>query len=167
MPFQSVTIANEFLRIAQAHGEALTSMKLQKLVFYAHGWSLALADKPLILNRIEAWDYGPVIPDLYHEFKKYGNGPIVSPAQEWVLRDRKIMLAAPTLSDAPESAERESAEKIIQRTWQLYGRFTATRLSNATHAPGTPWETVYRPGERHILIPNPIIKTYFEGLARG
>jgi uncharacterized phage-associated protein len=140
---------------------------LQKLVFYAHGWSLALTGEPLIFNRIEAWDYGPVIPDLYQVFKKYGNEAIIAPAQEWVFRDRKIFLTTPTVEGSPQDSERVSAQKIIERVWQLYGRFTAVRLSNATHAPGTPWEKVYKSGQRNILIPNPIIKTYFESLVHA
>jgi uncharacterized phage-associated protein len=164
MPFNATTVANEFLKIARDKGEAITSMKLQKLVFYAHGWSLALANEPLICNRIEAWDYGPVIPDLYQVFKVYGNEPITAPAQEWVVRDKKMVLITPMLETCPEEIERMGAQKIIARVWQQYGRFTAARLSNATHAPGTPWAQVYKSGERNILIPNPVIKTYFESL---
>jgi uncharacterized phage-associated protein len=167
MAFSATAVANDFLKIARDRGEALTSMKLQKLVYYAHGWSLALTGEPLIFNRIEAWDYGPVIPDLYQDFKKYGNDAITEPARHFVLRDGKFTLAAPTIESAPEGPERAGAQQIVERVWQLYGGFTAARLSNATHAPGTPWAQVYRPGERSILIPNPIIKTYFESLVRA
>jgi uncharacterized phage-associated protein len=167
MPFNATAVANEFLKIARNNGEAMTSMKLQKLVFYAHGWSLALADDPLIFNRIEAWDYGPVIPDLYQVFKHYGNEPISALGQEVVVRDRKMVLTTPTLDECPRDAERAGAQKIVERVWQQYGKFTAARLSNATHAPGTPWEKVYKPGERNILIPNPLIKAYFETLVHA
>ena len=54
----------------------LTPMKIIKLVYIAHGWHLAITDKPLIEDYVQAWEFGPVIPDLYHEFKKYGNTPI-------------------------------------------------------------------------------------------
>jgi uncharacterized phage-associated protein len=167
MPFSATAVANDFLKIASEKGEELTSMKLQKLVFFAHGWHLALAGGPLIFNRIEAWDYGPVIPDLYQDFKRYGNGPITGPARKCVFCDRKVYMTVPTLQDSPANSEREDAQRIIERVWELYGSFTASRLSNATHAPGTPWEQVYKPGQRSILIPDQIIKTYFEGLAHA
>ncbi|MGO9638692.1 MAG: Panacea domain-containing protein [Terracidiphilus sp.] len=167
MPFNATAVANEFLKIARNKGEAITSMKLQKLVFYAHGWSLALAHEPLIFNRIEAWDYGPVIPDLYQVFKAYGNEPITAPGQEWVARDRKLVLITPTLEKSPKDNEHTAAQGIVERVWQQYGKYTAARLSNATHAPGTPWEQVYKPGERNILIPNPIIQAYFERLVHA
>ena len=167
MPFSATAVANDFLKIASEKGDALTSMKLQKLVFYAHGWHLAIAGKPLIFNRIEAWDYGPVIPDLYQDFKKYGNGPITEPARKCVVCDRKAYLTVPTLEDSPENSEREDAQKIIERVWELYGTFTAAKLSNATHAPGTNWEQVYKSGQRSILIPDQIIKSYFESLVHA
>jgi len=44
-------------------------MKLQKLVYYAHGWHLALNNEPLIDEQVECWQYGPVISSLFHEFK--------------------------------------------------------------------------------------------------
>jgi len=43
----------------------MTTMKLQKLVYYSQAWSLVWDEKPLFKNRIEAWANGPVIPDLY------------------------------------------------------------------------------------------------------
>lgn len=43
----------------------ISTMKLQKLVYYCHAWSLVWDDKPLFHEKIEAWTNGPVVPDLY------------------------------------------------------------------------------------------------------
>ncbi|MGD0967774.1 MAG: type II toxin-antitoxin system antitoxin SocA domain-containing protein [Candidatus Aquilonibacter sp.] len=43
----------------------MTAMKLQKLVYYTQAWSLAWTGEPLYPNRVEAWEKGPVIRDLY------------------------------------------------------------------------------------------------------
>jgi uncharacterized phage-associated protein len=79
MTHNPIAIANYFIELAKF----ITPMKLQKLVYFAHGWCLALADKPLINEKIEAWQYGPVVSSLYREFKKYGNEGITSPAVEF------------------------------------------------------------------------------------
>jgi len=164
MPFSAIAVANEFLKIAKKHDDSLSPMKLQKLVFYAHGWSLGLMGTPLISNQVEAWDWGPVIPELYHEFKRYGNGPITDCSRTFVLRDRKMVSVVPTLNEYPDSRERENAQRIIERIWSLYGSSSPAKLSNSTHAAGTPWAQVYEPGKRHIVIPDLMIKSYFEGL---
>ncbi len=49
--------------ILQKHGR-MTTMKLQKLVYYSQAWSLVWDEKPLFQERIEAWANGPVCPDL-------------------------------------------------------------------------------------------------------
>ena len=43
-------------------GDLMSNLKLQKLVYYAQGFALALFDKPLFSERIEAWIHGPVYP---------------------------------------------------------------------------------------------------------
>jgi len=70
--YRSMAVANWFID----HVRNLTPLKLQKLIYYAHGWHLALRDQPLIDELIEAWEYGPVVPNVYHEFKEFGNQPI-------------------------------------------------------------------------------------------
>jgi uncharacterized phage-associated protein len=47
----------------------MTTMKLQKLVYYCQAWSLVWDEKPLFTERIEAWASGPVVPALYQTHK--------------------------------------------------------------------------------------------------
>lgn len=47
----------------------MTTMKLQKLVYYCQAWSLVWEERPLFLERIEAWANGPIIPELYNKHK--------------------------------------------------------------------------------------------------
>jgi len=76
MPHSSLAIANEFLRRAREIDRSLTQMKLQKLVYIAHGWCLAFSKSPLIEDRIEAWEFGPVIRRLYDATSRYGRSPV-------------------------------------------------------------------------------------------
>jgi uncharacterized phage-associated protein len=167
MPYAAVAIANEFIQLAS--GNPLSPMKLQKLVYFAHGWCLALTGQPLISERIEAWQWGPVIPALYQEFK--GSGPITRPAAiiRFVSDTGKIVWSTPSLDDYPDDEQRREAREIIARVLQEYGGFSAIRLSNATHMAGTPWQQVYQEGRRHTIIPDEMIADYFRGLttARG
>jgi uncharacterized phage-associated protein len=147
MPYNAKAIANFLLELAKARGQSLTPMKLQKLIYYANGWHSAIKGEPLINEQVEAWDYGPVIPSIYKEFREYGNQPITSPATEFEfieLPDSEGMdfrFRTPRLED--DLQQTEFARALLKRVWEVYGGYTAVQLSNMTHAPGTPWRQVY------------------------
>ena len=48
----------------------LTPLHINKLVFFSHGWNLGILKKPLIVDVVEAWKYGPIIPSIYQTFSK-------------------------------------------------------------------------------------------------
>ena len=55
--------------ILERQGENLSTMKLQKLVYYAQAWSLVWDEKPLFSSRFEAWANGPVCRELYNQHR--------------------------------------------------------------------------------------------------
>ena len=59
-------IAQLFIQLGD--GDDVTNLKVQKLVYYAQGFYLALNGKPLFNNDIKAWAHGPVVPELYQEY---------------------------------------------------------------------------------------------------
>ncbi len=69
-------ISDYLIWFAHDCGDVMTNLKLQKILYYAQGWFLALKNKPLFNNKIEAWIHGPVVPDVYHRFKEYKFNPI-------------------------------------------------------------------------------------------
>jgi len=71
------TVANYFLAFAQECEEPITNLKLNKLVYYAQAWHLALFNKPLFEEEIEAWVHGPVLPVLYDTYKQFKWKPII------------------------------------------------------------------------------------------
>lgn len=71
-------IADYFLAVSNSTGELLSNLKLQKLVYYAQAWHLAMYNgKPLFDNEFQAWVHGPVLVELYNEYKYLGYKPIV------------------------------------------------------------------------------------------
>lgn len=113
--------ARYFLALVNADaGDSLSNLKLQKLVYYAQGFHLALFDVPLFAERIEAWQYGPVVPEMYHEFKKFGAGPVQMEGE---------------LDGDKYSAEVLS---LLEEVYSVYGQFSAVRLMNITHQE-PPW----------------------------
>jgi uncharacterized phage-associated protein len=109
-------IADYFLFKAQKDNqELLSNLKLQKLVYYAQGLHLALYGKPLFLENIEAWQYGPVIPDLYFKYRDYGSGGI--PASEYF---------DPSIIDS-------DTKDFLDEIYDVFGQFSAIRLMDLAH----------------------------------
>lgn len=151
--FPPLAVANAVLDEARAQGKTLTIMQLLKLVYIAHGWSLALLNAPLVNEEPEAWQHGPVFPAIYREFRRYGSQPIAGNA------------SGPfgTVPSANLSADQRA---IIQSVVMNYGDTHAFALSRITHEPGTPWSQVYRDGHGSSdEIPNAIIADHYRKLA--
>src|SRR5947209_5672014 len=119
MPFPAKAVANEFLSVAQQEGRGISPLKLQKLIYFANGWHLALRNDPLVNERFEAWQYGPVLRDLYLEFKLYGSKPIQKPAIEANLEDRSIVITTPRLEDHANAdpTKVQFAKDLIRKVW--------------------------------------------------
>ena len=152
MSASSPAIANEFIRRASLHSQYFTHMQLQKLVYIAHGWNLAINGEPLTDDVPQAWDYGPVYKSLYDALQRFGSGPVIGEIHA---------------SDDSGGAALSAKERaVIDRVFSDYGKFHAFQLSALTHQDGTPWDEVYNHGVgRMSPIDNSLIKRHFIELA--
>lgn len=146
-------VANRFLELAEADGQNnMTPMQLLKLVYIAHGWMLGLYNRPLIDSEVEAWQYGPVIPDLYNAVKGYKSGGVRGPLDlRWGSRAEEL--------DAGEN-------DLVSQVYGLYGHMNGVALSRITHAANTPWSQIYSPGRFGEIIPRDLIADHYARLAR-
>ncbi len=146
--YSALTIANFFIRKGLQEKITVTPMKLQKLIYFAHGWHLAFFDRALIKEDVQAWPYGPVIPAIYHVYKTYGNATITQNTDEGI-----------------KGLSTETIE-FLDFIWSTYKKFSPIHLSNITHLKDSPWDQV-RQGHkgdlrRGIPMRNELIKRYFQ-----
>jgi len=147
-------LANYFLDRAEGDGESMTPMKLIKLVYIGYGWLLALTDWKAFDEEIEAWEHGPVIPSIYHEFKKFGRSSISGKATD-------VDLDSYEQYEPEITADDEETCLILDRVWRSYKPFTGWALRNKTHEPNTPWSNTYDPNVRNAVIPDEEIQSHF------
>lgn len=152
MPYHAKTIAYVFVKKGIEEGLPVTQMKLQKMVYFAHGIHLALYNEPLIREHFQAWKYGPVVRDIYSYFKFYGSQPI---------SDLSWLTLVGFKEEDLESLD-ERAHRSIDLTWDTLKGLNAGQLSNWTHKVGSPWADVYVDGVSDIYIPNESIGEYFK-----
>ena len=118
------------------------NLKLQKLLYYSQGVHLVLYNKtPLFEDEIEAWDYGPVVPSVYHEYKKYGFDIIPS-----------------TDEDTNLSMEEMST---INQVLQYFGEMSGVALLNQTHYE-SPWKDAYKNRKSDNIITKESIYNYLK-----
>jgi len=115
-------VAKYFLaQVDEDAGDLISNLKLQKLLYYAQGFHLALYDEPLFPEPIEAWTHGPVVPELYYYYKKYGVGAIPYP------------------KDVDFSIYDERTKSLLDEVYSVFGQFSAWKLRNMTHEE-EPWK---------------------------
>ena len=104
---------------------------------------------------MQAWQFGPVIGSLYQEFKHFGAHPIQDPA---TVPTQYGSLPATVEDEAGSEEELGDAVAVIERVWEQYGRYSASRLTNFTHSPDSPWSQVAGKDRPERTIPNALIQ---------
>ena len=163
--FPATWIANSFLqRDLKEGGPSISHMKLQKLVYIMHGWCLGLTGKPAVNSYFEAWEYGPVEPNLYRRLMPFGDANIPSLIPTWEMRENDEWEVKS--ATVPEDGN-EEFYKIFDAVFQGYMQYDGIKLSSLTHQRGTPWdETMEKTGGAlYEKIPEELIHSYYKKLA--
>ena len=132
MAYPVVSIANQIMAYGAAApdaGELFSNMKLQKLLYYVQGFHIAVFNRPLFNEDIEAWMYGPVVPAVYEYYQENGNKGIMP-------------------NEKPITLEAEE-ESLFNEVLRIYGNYSAIGLMNFTHNE-MPWQSTPT-GKGHII----------------
>lgn len=130
--------------------EGLTHLKLQKLLYFAQGVNLAINNKVLFNDKINAWTHGPVVKKVYDEFKKWGRDEI------------KIELTPEDMKKIEEIELDYETSNVLNVVYDNLCIYTAWQLREMTHIPGGPWEATVRTKGMDKEIPVSLIKEYFQ-----
>ena len=116
MAYKALDIANKIIsKTDLEHGDTISNLKLQKMLYYQQGFHLAYFGTPLFDEDIVAWQYGPVVPSVYKEYKS------ISTSEEGI-----------SLSD--------DEEELFNNVYEEYNQFSAVALMKMTHEE-SPWKT--------------------------
>lgn len=119
--------------ILKNSSKRLSNLELQKTLYFAEVDFIREHKKSLIDDNFEAWQFGPVVRDVYMEYRDYGANSIDVPDNQERL----------DLSDA----EKETIAKTIKQCnnksyWDLVGE---------THREGGAWDKTYQKGQKKII----------------
>lgn len=135
-----LNIAKYFLSLqGDDAGDAISNLKLQKLMYYAQGYYLAMCGHPLFKEDFEAWEHGPVIPALYRMFKKYGSGALPKP------------------DDFDLENYTEEERDFLNSIYDAIGQYSAWALRELSHQTA-PW----RDTPHNKVIPKELMASFFK-----
>lgn len=124
----------------------MTNMRINKLLYFAQGWSLARLGKPLFKENILAWKHGPVVKKVYNRFRFAGSNKIAQMIHGTYDKDLK----------------KEEQDLLIDALLR-YDNYSTSGLVTLSHQKNSPWAMARELGENEV-IPTEIMKDYFSQL---
>lgn len=130
----TVTAFEAAAHLCKAADWSLSNLQLQKVLYLADMNFVGQGNRRLFEEPFEAWDYGPVVPRLYHHLKIFGSKPV-----------QDVFWKAGSIDGSVEA-------QILERAYQATRYQSPAQLVENTHWSGGAWAKRYRPGVRGILI---------------
>jgi len=139
MAYSALEVAKYVINHEHNNGREISNLRLQKLLYFVQAKVLVETENPCFEEEMEAWDFGPVVPCVYHTYKIFGS---------W---DLSFSGAVPSIAEVIS----EKIDSIIDYCQS----FPTRQLVEITHNQD-PWKNVYKRGQKN-KISNDSIKDYF------
>ena len=137
-------IANALITRGLDTAQGLAPLQIIKMTYLCHGWMLGLHHRAMSRQPVEAWQYGPVVPAVYHAVKRYGTRPV-----------RTLVRTARTHAFDPLE------DDLIEQVLDVYGQLSGIELATMTCTRGSPWHRTHCEKGRDAPIPDAWIEEYF------
>lgn len=140
--YKAIDVAKYVIEHEDACDRSTSNLRLQKLLYFVQAQFLVSRGEACFYDRIEAWDFGPVVPNVYHEFKFFGSFDIPSS----LAKDRMPLSSGD--------------EQLINDMIDYCARYATSSLVHLTHNQ-KPWIDARKKG-KNAEITVEAIKEYFE-----
>jgi len=139
---KAITVARYFIYLSYQDKDqmSITPLKLQKLLYYAQGYSYNWDRDKLFTDEIEAYNSGPVVREVYIILNKYGQSEIPK-------------------SEGKDIVTTKERKETIQGVWMGYKRMSGIELA-ARSKTEEPCMNCLTNNER--IIKKEVIQEYFK-----
>lgn len=139
--YRAITVAKYIIKRCNKNSIIISNLKLQKILYFIQAEFLVATGMPCFEEVIEAWDFGPVVPDVYYKYRVYGSASI------------------PCVDNNEYLAINESDINMLNEIIDECAQYSAYQLVNITHRQD-PWINAYKPWYK-MPISNESIKEFF------
>lgn len=138
MAYSAYEIAKYVVTKCTEDNSPISNLQLQKILYFLQIDFLRNRGEQLFTDDFEAWQFGPVVPDVYYKFCGFGAMKIRMKYDVKIESD--VKLAVDTIVE----------NKRILKPWDLV---------EDTHKKGKAWDTIFKEGEgNHQVIPKELIR---------
>lgn len=160
--YSAIEVSRHIINYCSDKGHSIGHLQLQKILYFVQAQFLRITrgEVPCFTESIAAWAYGPVVPVVYDEYKRYGSSVIpkiqfvttlVSSDSSWKIREEAY----------DDSVITEEDCAIINSVVDLCLRKTPYQLVDITHQQA-PWKEAYAMNHNGIITNNAIYDYYRE-----
>lgn len=145
MTYKAINVADWFInQFDKESGDVITHLKVQKLLYFSEAWCQVLLNKELFSENIEAWAHGPVVREVFDQFRSAGWTPL-NVTGDVIEFDNDV-------------------NDVLLQVLEAYGDVSAKHLEHLTHQ-DRPWKDArgsLSPEARcSNIISKQVIKSYF------
>ena len=144
--YDALDVAKYIIRSEADSGRSVNNLRLQKLLYFVQVSFLIRRDEPCFDNRIEAWEWGPVVPEVYYKFSHWCGGAILSSF----------------ITDGAYISERDA--HTISEMLDACSRLSTSELVNRSKS-HDPWRKAYNSASKAITPWS--IKSFYEKKLKG
>lgn len=159
-------VANYIIEYSNKKGYPINNLKLQKLLYFVNARNIVENGSPLFEESMEKWQYGPVVPSVYHEYKRFGAFAISGKdiVKEYISFDTNPFANLSDLKIVKYTSDVVENHQLIEKTVDALSEFQPFKLVDITHS-HTPWkkeEKRIKDGVKGIKYTTEEIKDYFK-----
>ncbi|WP_258105309.1 Panacea domain-containing protein [Marinoscillum sp. MHG1-6] len=141
--YKASTLAHFFVYKSQRTQIPVTPHKIEFMVYFAHGWHLAIDGRPLILEEVKAWRHGPVVASVHKFYSK---------------NSRNIY---GTLKLDEIKSMKTKDLQFLEGIWMYYSHLNEVEMLSLCLESGTPWNQTYEKSSNELTIENSIIEQHY------
>lgn len=138
--YDAKKLADYVLYKSNELGRPVSNLQLQKMLYFMWIDYYKYTQTKLFSNAFYAWQFGPVVLDVYSHYKKFGNAKIIKPSTSFAFVT-------------------EADKQIVDASIQEYSKYTAFDLVKMSHNSNGAWIKTFRDGAgNNFIIPFELIQ---------
>lgn len=149
MSYNVLEVCRYVINYSNEHDYGISNLKLQKVLYFIQAYFLTnkKTHTPCFDEKIEAWDFGPVVPEAYHEYKQYGSGDIPT-VESYILFDEDDIWNSKRVA-FNDNVIKDEDKILIDKVVDKFSEYSATDLVSLTHRQ-SPWIDAYAPYQNKL-----------------